>query len=75
MEAIRIAIDDETIVIVAFPQRDFIPDKIGPTRLFKFFRSAGFQPSDIAIVSVKRSAKGGTFWARPQLGPIELLKA
>jgi hypothetical protein len=71
-ESIRGAIDDETIGIVACPSVTSIPDKIA-NEIGKF-RSAGFKPSDIAIVSVRGQQGGGTFGLE-RIGTYRLVKA
>jgi superfamily I DNA and RNA helicase len=71
-EAIRRAIDDEAIRMVACPSVSSIPDKIA-NEIGKF-RSAGFKPSDIAIVSVRGQQGGGTFGLE-RIGAYRLVKA
>ena len=71
-ESIRLAIGDETIGIVACPSVTSIPDKIA-NEIGKF-RSAGFKPSDIAIVSVRGQLGGGTF-GLDRIGAYRLVKA
>lgn len=71
-QSILAAIADETIGSVVCPSVTSIPDRIANEvgRL----RSAGFKPSDIAIVSVRGQLGGGTF-GLDRIGAYRLVKA
>jgi hypothetical protein len=71
-ELIRSAISDGTIGIVACPSETSVPDKIA-NEIGKF-RSAGFRPEDIAIVSVRGQSAARTFGLE-RIGAYRLVKA
>ncbi len=71
-ESIRNAISDGTIGIVACPSETSVPDKIA-NEVGKF-RSAGFRPEDIAIVSVRGQSASRTF-GLDRIGAYRLVKA
>jgi hypothetical protein len=71
-ESIRNAISDGTIGIVACPSETSVPDKIA-NEVGKF-RSAGFRPEDIAIVSVRGQSASRTFGLE-RIGAYRVVKA
>jgi hypothetical protein len=72
MVSIRGAIAEGTIGIVACPSDSSAPDKIA-TEIGKFL-SAGFKPSDIAVVSVRGQNAARTF-GLTRIGAYRLVKA
>jgi hypothetical protein len=71
-ESIRNAIVAETIGIVTCPSDSSVPDKIA-NEIGKFL-SAGFRPSDIAVVSVRGQNAAPTF-GLGRIGAYRLVKA
>ena len=71
-ELIRSAIVADTIGIVACPSDSSVPDKIA-NEIGKFL-SAGFKPSDIAVVSVRGQNAAPTF-GLGRIGAYRLVKA